>query len=279
MTFSYLDGVKRVERATSVNRSHGKEHVMSKYQEFHRVAALAGVLLALTVGILAGPAAAEVPSSTPTFSDPLNITNTYQPFPIGAVKLYAVQQGHTDAEVMDLYLEETRTFEWNGSDVECRILQEVEYEDGELAEISSNYFAQADDGAMYYFGEVVDIYEEGEIVSHEGSWLVSGPTLPSDPAETATATDPTVFMPANPEVGDQFKPEDLFPLVDETAEVMKVGKTVSVQAGVFKDCIRILESSRLSEDTETKWYAPGVGVVRVKEKGEILVLVEIILDD
>jgi len=244
-----------------------------------RITLSTGFVLAAGVCLLAGSLVAEVPSSPPTFSDPLNITNTYHPFPVGAVKLFAVQQGHTDAEVMDVYLGDTRTFEWGGGEVECRILQEVEYEEGELVEISSNYFAQADDGTVHYFGEVVDIYEDGDIVSHEGSWLVGGPALPSDPPGTGTAGDPAIFMPANPEVGDQFKPEDLYPLVDETVEVIKVGKTVRVAAGLFWNCIRVLETTMLSDDTETKWYGPGVGVIQTKEKGEILELVEFVPAD
>jgi len=176
---------------------------------------------------------------------------------------------------VDSYLSATREFSWGGDTVTCHTLEESEVEDGELAEISYNYFAQADDGSVYYFGEVVDIYEGGVVVGHDGSWLVGGPTLPGDPHETATALDPTVYLPAHPELGDVFKPEDLMPFVDETDEVVKVAKSVHVPAGAFVDCIQILESSQLSPGTETKWYAPEVGVIKVKEKGETLTLVEI----
>jgi hypothetical protein len=232
-------------------------------------------LLPMTAILVAMTLRAEVPSGPPTFGDPLSITNAYHPFVPGRVKSFESSQGSFDLEVVDTYLIDTREFTWGGGTVACRTLQESEVEDGELVEISSNYFAQADDGSVYYFGEVVDIYENGVVVGHDGSWLVGGPTLPGDPPETATATDPTVYMPADPEVGDVFKPEDLMPFVDETDEVVKVGKSVKVPAGKFTDCIQILESSQLSEGTETKWYAPEVGVIKVKEKGEILVLVEI----
>ena len=49
---------------------------------------------------------AAVPTSPPVFSDPLNFTNLYQPFHIGTEKYYSVQQGHTDEEVMDIYLDQ-----------------------------------------------------------------------------------------------------------------------------------------------------------------------------
>lgn len=227
----------------------------------------------LMLGTLAGATRADVPTQTPQFSNPLNFTNRFMPFQPGGMKVFQGESDGAKEVVVDLYLTETRTFVWNGKDVVTRILRETEFENGKLIEISDNYFAQDDDGTVYYFGEVVDNYEDGKVDNHEGSWLVGGPTRPTDPPETGVETDPTVFMPANPEVGDVFKPEDLFPLVDETAEVDRVNVTVRVPAGKFKGAIRIKESTRLSSATETKWYVPGVGVVKASGKDELLELI------
>lgn len=209
----------------------------------------------------------------PTFSNPLDITNRFHPFRVGGTKLFTGRKGSKAAVAVDLYLEATRTFRLNGADVPTRILVEQAFEDGALVEISRNHFAQADDGTVYYFGEVVDIYEGGVVVNHEGSWLVGGPTEPGDPPDTGNAPAPAVFMPANPQVGDRFKPEDLFPIVDETDEILRVGVTVAVPAGRYTDAIRVLETTQLDPDTETKWYVPGVGVARAKAKGERLELI------
>jgi hypothetical protein len=230
------------------------------------------LLLAISLlGILAGaPAGAVVPSGTPTFSNPLNITNHYHPFQPGGVKVFQGSDGRDKLVGLHLYLTETRSFNWNGTTVACRVLREIAFENGELVEISDNYFAQADDGTVYYFGEVVDNYEDGVVVNNDGSWLVGGPKLPSDPPGTANDNNPTVFMPANPEVGDVFKPEDLPPVVDETATVVRVGVKVKVSAGVYEDAIIIEETSTLEPGTTAKWYAPGVGVVMEKAKREQL---------
>jgi hypothetical protein len=80
-------------------------------------------------------------------------------------------------------------------------------------------------------------------------------------------------MPANPELGDVFKPEDLFPIVDETAEVVGVDLDVLVPAGKYDGAIAVEERTQLAPGTELKWYAPGVGVVKVQTKGETLRLV------
>jgi len=232
---------------------------------------MAAVCLIIALGTK--PAGAVVPTGTPTFSNPLNITNAYHPFQPGGVKVFQGSEGRTKMVGLHLYLLETRSFNWNGTTVVCRVLREIAFEDGELVEISDNYFAQADDGTVYYFGEVVDNYEDGVVANNDGSWLVGGPTLPSDPPTTANDSNPTVFMPANPEVGDLFKPEDLIPIVDETAQVVGVGVNVKVPAGSYQDAIAIEETSALEPGTTTKWYAPGVGVAKEKAKREQLNLI------
>ena len=118
---------------------------------------------------------AQVPAGPPTFSNPTVFTNEFMPFEVGAVKAYL---GRSDGErtvLVDLYLDETRDFQWSGMTVTCSILQETEFEYGELVEVSTNFFTCADDGSVYYFGELVDDYEDGEVVSHDGAWLVGGP--------------------------------------------------------------------------------------------------------
>ena len=55
--------------------------------------------------------------------------------------------------------------------VKVLVVRDDAYEDGELVESTLDYFAQHDDGSVYYFGEDVDNYEDGELKDHEGSWL------------------------------------------------------------------------------------------------------------
>ena len=250
---------------------------MKPYKSYHRQRCVTRYAFLMAVCLLCAlstaPAGAVVPSGTPTFSNPLNITNPYHPFQPGGVKVFQGSDGRAKLVGLHLYLTETRSFNWNGTTVLCRVLREIGFENGQLVEISDNYFAQADDGTVYYFGEVVDNYEDGVVVDNNGSWLVGGPTLPSDPPTTANDNNPTVFMPANPEVGDVFKPEDLLPVVDETATVVRVGVKIKVPAGAYEDAIIIEETSSLESGTTAKWYAPGVGVVMEKAKREQLNLI------
>jgi hypothetical protein len=258
-----------------MNLFNRSEDSMKFYQICRRKRAITmmSLMAALCLILETEPARADVPTGTPTFSNPLNITNSFHPFQPGGVKVFQGSEGRTKMVGIHQYLTETRSFNWNGTTVNTRVLREIAFEDGQLVEISDNYFAQASNGTVYYFGEVVDNYEDGVVVNNDGSWLVGGPTLPSDPPTTANAANPTVFMPANPEVGDVFKPEDLPPVVDETAEVVRVGVKVKVPADSYEDTIAIEETSSLEPGTTTKWYAPGVGVVREKAKREQLNLI------
>jgi len=87
-------------------------------------------------------------------------------------------------------LPETRTIEWNGQQVETLVSQFIAYEDGRVLEVAVDFFAQADDGAVWYFGEDVANYVDGAIDNTDGTWLAGrdGP--------------PGMIMPADPQVGD-----------------------------------------------------------------------------
>ena len=140
------------------------------FREFRLALLLAPwMVLALILGVAISPAQAAVPSGPPTFSNPLDITNLYFPFQPGGLKVFNGLSDAVKTVVVDKYLTETRTFNWSGGVVECRVLEEVGFEGGKLVEISKNFFAQADDGTVYYFGEVVDIYDNETSLQEHGN--------------------------------------------------------------------------------------------------------------
>ena len=56
--------------------------------------------------------------------------------------------------------------------VETRVVEERETKGGKLTEVARNYFAISKrTNDVFYFGEDVDMYKDGKVVSHEGSWL------------------------------------------------------------------------------------------------------------
>ena len=138
----------------------------------------------------------------------------------------------------------------------CRVIREMEWADGELVEISYNYFAICwRCGTVFYLGEDVDIYEDGEIVSHEGAWLAG-----------ENDAKPGVIMPGCPLVGSRYYQELAPDVALDRAEHASVTATVETPAGTFENCLTVVETTPLEPGEESeKAYAPGIGLVRDDE--------------
>ena len=141
----------------------------------------------------AGARGPAVDRTTPAFSRPTEIDNPL--FPIAQVT-QSLQLGTVDgkpfrAEVT--LLPGTKTT-WNGRQVPTRIHQYVAYSGGRILEVALDWYAQADDGSVWYFGEDVFNYEDGVVADTHGTWLAGkdGP--------------PGMIMPANPSPGQVYGP-------------------------------------------------------------------------
>jgi hypothetical protein len=139
--------------------------------------------------------------------------------------------------------------------VETRIVEERETSEGKITEISRNYFAiDKTNNAVYYFGEEVDMYEDGEITGHGGSW-VSG----------KNGNRFGLMMPAKPKKGDKYYQEIAPDVAMDRAEIVSTTKKVTVPAGTYKKCVKTEDSSAMEEGVGTKQYAPGVGLIQDDE--------------
>ena len=136
--------------------------------------------------------------------------------------------------------------------VKARVVEEREWVDDELVEVSRNYFARCDQtGDIFYFGEAVDIYEDGEIVSHDGAWLAG-----------VNGAQPGVIMPGSYMLGARYFQERA-PGAMDRGENTAMGLTVATPAGTFHDCVEVIEASPLEPGHESlKRYCPGIGLVQ-----------------
>jgi hypothetical protein len=148
-------------------------------------------------------------------------------------------------------LEETKTVDG----VETRVVEERETKDGQLAEVSRNYFAISKrTGSVYYFGEDVDEYKDGKVTGHGGSWLAGDGGARFG-----------LIMPGLPLLGAKYRQEIAPGKAMDQAEIVSLDQSIETGAGSFKNCLEIEESSALEPgETESKLYAPGLGLVREK---------------
>ena len=145
----------------------------------------------------------------------------------------------------------------NRMQVPTRIVEERETEDGELVEISRNFFSSCNPMRdVYYFGEEVDIYEDGEIVSHEGAWLAG-----------RNGAMPGIILPDSAFLlGSRYFQEVAPGVAQDRGEHVATNLEVTVPAGSFKGCTEVLETTPLQPNSDsTKVYCPGVGLVRDDE--------------
>lgn len=159
------------------------------------------------------------------------------------------------------------TFHHNGGPpitVWTRVMEERESEDGELTEVSRNWVARCvETSDIYYFGEEVDIYEDGEIVDHHGEWRAG-----------VDGAQPGILMPGTFLLGAKYYQEVAPDVAEDRAEHTADGLTLTVPAGTFAHCVEVSETNPLSDEPSSpdlKRYCRGIGLVL----DEVIELIEI----
>ncbi len=236
-----------------------------------RAVFLWAVVTAAGVGIAAcggggdsEPSATDTPaaSGTPSEINPADFQATVDNpfFPLSTLGATVFEGEETDPDTGETIQVRSETRVLPETDtiagVEVTVVEDKNFEDGELVESTLDYYAQHVDGTVYYFGERVDDYENGEIVGHESQWLAGeGDNLPG------------IFMPANPQMGDEFEQERAPGVAEDRSKVIAVDQTVTTAAGEFSGCIKTEDYDPIGDLTEFKYYCPDAGFVREETPG------------
>jgi len=223
-------------------------------------ATAAALAITLTVSTAAGAAnqrlvVDDVGIRPADFSASTTVDNPLAPLSqvVHAVSL-GVDQGDP-LRIETTLLPETRTIRWRGGSTEVIVSQYLAIVDGELVEVTYDWFAQDDDGNVWYFGEDVVNYERGKVANDHGSWIAGadGP--------------PGMLMPDDPQVGDVFHPENIPGLVYEEDRVISTSETIDGPQGPIDGVLEVREE--LKDGTiEKKFWAPGYGEFRALTPGE-----------
>jgi len=211
--------------------------------------------------LVTAPDSERVDLEPPTFSHPTEITNPL--FPVTEITQF-IQDGEEAGAKLHFEvtpLPETKVIEWDGQAVETVQSQFVAYQDGRILEAAVDFFAQADDGSVWYFGEDVANYEDGEIANTDGTWLAGkdGP--------------PGMIMPADPQVGDVYRPENIPDFVFEEVTVQSTTETVDGPRGPIEGAL-LVEELLMDGIKEDKTFAPGYSefMAHVEVEDELITL-------
>jgi hypothetical protein len=183
------------------------------------------------------------------FVDPSQIGNTVMPnqfFPITRGKSWTYTgNGET---ITVTVTDETKVI----LGVPCAVVRDVVREDGEVIEDTEDWFAQDISGNVWYFGEISQEFEDGELVSLEGSWKAG-----------VDGAKPGIIMKATPQVGDVYRQEFLLGEAEDLAEILSLNGSATVPAASCNgNCLITKDFSPLEPDVEeNKYYAPGTGLI------------------
>ena len=189
--------------------------------------------------------------------DPSNfvkeVDNPYFPLEPGTTWVYEGQTPEGTERVEDTVLRETKRV----MGVECVVLRDRVWLNGELIEDTVDWHAQDKEGNVWYFGEYTKEYENGKVVSTGGSFVAG-----------EKGALPGIIMPADPKVGDSYRQEYYKGEAEDMAEVISVdgsalNDAVSTPYDSFsKDVLVTKDWNPLEPDIlEHKYYAPGIGLI------------------
>jgi hypothetical protein len=198
----------------------------------------------------------RVDIAVPSFSDATNATNPLHPSGVvGSALLLGTVDGKAFRTEVTL-LPDTRMIEWHGQMVEALVSQYAAYLDGRLHEIAYDFYAQADDGSVWYLGEDVFNFHDGAIGDTHGTWIAGkdGPAA--------------MIMPADPRVGDTYRPENIPGFVFEEVTVQSVDQPLQGPLGPIEGGL-VVQELHMDGTYEEKTFAPGYGEYLTASGGDV----------
>ncbi len=198
---------------------------------------------------LAATSAAKSALTCPTFSSnsfhhPTTIENPYFPLIPGTRFTY---KGNVKKQaVVDVVTVTHNNRTIDG--VRTVEVRDQTYESGTLSEDTLDWYAQDDQGNVWYFGEFTT---QVATDTHTGSW-----TAGIDGAQ------PGYIMEAAPKVGDTYCQENAPGIAEDAAQVVSVTSSRAVPFGSYSgNVLQTKDFSLIEPHSEYKFYEPGVGML------------------
>jgi len=231
----------------------------------------------LVLGILfAVPAKGAVPAFVDvSFDAPKD--NLYLPMAIGQTYVYEAEEedGLIRNEITNT--SRTKKVKLGKIKVICTVVYDVEWiyveEEDEWfkTEETDDWYAWDNEGNVWYFGEDTTEY------LYDDEWNLIGTSTAGSWEAGVDGAEPGILMLADPHPGDSYRQEYYEGEAEDMGQVLNLNASVSVEYGDFEDCLKTKEWTRLEPgNIEHKYYAPGVGLVYIKELKGKTVQVELV---
>jgi hypothetical protein len=124
--------------------------------------------------------------------------------------------------------------------------------DGRLEEIARDWYAQDRAGNVWYFGESIQEFNRrGQEIPAKGEWRAG-----------VDGAKPGIAMPADPQLGQAFRPEYYKGTAEDRYGVVSLTAAVTVPYDAFKDVLVMTEQTRLEPGVlGLKFHVRGIGQI------------------
>lgn len=209
-----------------------------------------GFALSATSTTLAAPHKAPVVDPA-DFDSPQ--PNAYFPLEVGTVSRFRGSESGTHFRQRMEITDRTKTIEGIETIVVRDVIRRM---DGSLKEKTHDWYANDNDGNVWYFGEDTATYDkQGNLKDRDGSWQTG-----------VDGAVPGTIMPADPRPTNAFRQEFERGEAEDQAWVVQRHASTTVPYGHVAEAVRTFEWSRLEKHVVAeKLYGPGVGIVKEED--------------
>jgi hypothetical protein len=135
--------------------------------------------------------------------------------------------------------------------IQATVVHDVVTEDGEVIEDTFDWYGQDRDGNLWYLGEDTKEFENGKVVSTEGSW-----------EHGVDGAQAGIILPAEPRVGMEYRQEYYEGEAEDLGAILSLDEWVETPSGKYRNVLMTKDWTPLEPDVlEHKFYARGVGPV------------------
>ena len=226
-------------------------------------------LITVLFFVLIGVSAQGLPEDYSVEIDPDDfvdvIDNPYYPRMVGMRWIYSGETAEGLERIIVEVLPDTREV----MGVRTTQVRDMVFLAGELVEDTIDFFAQDNEGNVWYFGEAVKNYEDGVVVDTEGSWIAG-----------VDGALPGILMYADPasHIGETYYNEYYIGEAEDAVILMTMTATVTVNTIEYENVLMTYDFTPLdpAEAHEVKYYAQGIGTIKELDltTGEEFLLVE-----
>jgi hypothetical protein len=210
--------------------------------------AAALALLAIASACGEGPSQPEYDPQLDPADFVAAVTNPLFPLAPGTTYHFEGETAEGVETIVTEVLADTRTI----LGITATIVHDRVFLDGDLIEDTFDWYAQQDNGDVWYLGEDSREIEDGKVVSTEGSWEAG-----------LDGAKPGIIMWGDPaaHLNEEYRQEYYQGVAEDVATVIALDEEVEVPHGRFTGCLRTEDRNPLEPGAvEHKFYCPGIGL-------------------